>query len=68
MRVSGDPEPGAEVTVLDASGRFAGRGLYNPHSQIRVRLYTADDEPLDDAFFAQRGRGQHQQVTDQCLT
>jgi len=54
--VSGDPEPGAEVDVLDSIGGFVGRGLFNPHSQIRVRLYTAEDEPLDDAFFAARVR------------
>lgn len=53
-RVSGDPEPGAEVDVLDARGRFLGRGLFNPHSQIRVRLYTTVDEPLDAAFFTER--------------
>ncbi len=53
-RVTGDPEPGAEVDVLDSGGSFLGRGLFNPHSQIRVRLYTAVDEPLDSAFFARR--------------
>jgi 23S rRNA (cytosine1962-C5)-methyltransferase len=55
-RVVGDPEPGAEVDVEAADGSFLGRGLFNPHSQIRVRLYTADDEPLDAAFFAARVR------------
>ncbi len=55
-RVSGDPEPGAEVDVLDADGAFLGRGLFNPHSQIRVRLYTSEEEPLDGAFFAARVR------------
>jgi 23S rRNA (cytosine1962-C5)-methyltransferase len=55
-RLDGEPEPGAEVDVLSASGDFLGRGLYNPHSQIRVRLYTAEDEPLDAEFFAARVR------------
>jgi 23S rRNA (cytosine1962-C5)-methyltransferase len=55
-RVVGDPEPGAEVDVHGADGTFLGRGLFNPHSQIRVRLYTADDEPLDGTFFAARVR------------
>src|SRR5688500_3859027 len=55
-RVVGDPEPGAEVDVHGADGSFLGRGLFNPHSQIRVRLYTAEDEPLDGAFFAARVR------------
>jgi len=55
-RVAGDPQPGAEVDVLGADGTFLGRGLFNPHSQIRVRLYTVEDEPLDGAFFAARVR------------
>ncbi len=55
-RVTGHPEPGAEVDVLDADGAFLGRGLFNPHSQIRVRLYTSEDEPLDGPFFAARVR------------
>jgi 23S rRNA (cytosine1962-C5)-methyltransferase len=44
------------VDVLDAGGSFVARGLYNGRSQIRVRLYTRDPEPLDDAFFAARVR------------
>jgi 23S rRNA (cytosine1962-C5)-methyltransferase len=55
-RVVGDPAPGDEVDVIDADGSFLGRGLFNPHSQIRVRLYTVVDEPLDGAFFAARVR------------
>jgi 23S rRNA (cytosine1962-C5)-methyltransferase len=55
-RVTGDPPPGAEVDVLDADGGFLGRGLFNPASQIRVRLYTSEDEPLDGEFFAARVR------------
>ena len=55
-RVVGDPQPGTEVDVLDPQGELLGRGLYNPTSQIRVRLYTANDEPLDGAFFANRVR------------
>jgi len=54
--VAGDPTPGAEVDIFDSTGGFIGRGLFNPHSQIRVRLYTVEDEPLDDAFFAARVR------------
>ncbi len=55
-RVVGDPEPGAEVDVRDAEGAYLGRGLYNPKSQIRVRLYSSEDEQLDGAFFAERVR------------
>jgi 23S rRNA (cytosine1962-C5)-methyltransferase len=54
--VVGNPEAGADVDVLGPGGAFLGRGLFNPHSQIRVRLYTTEDEPLDAAFFARRVR------------
>ena len=42
--------------MLDASGAFVARGLFNGRSQIRVRLYARDPVPLDDAFFAERVR------------
>ncbi|HEY8487229.1 MAG TPA: class I SAM-dependent rRNA methyltransferase [Limnochordales bacterium] len=52
--VEGDPEPGAIVDVVTASGRFVGRGYFNPASQITVRLLTHQDEPVDRDFFARR--------------
>lgn len=33
-------EPGAEVDVADARGRFIGRGYYNPASKIAIRIFT----------------------------
>jgi 23S rRNA (cytosine1962-C5)-methyltransferase len=54
--VSGDPTDGAEVDIVTTDGTFVGRGLFNGRSQIRVRLYTAEPVPLDDAFFAGRIR------------
>lgn len=50
----GTPEDGDAVDVVTAGGDFIARGLFNSRSQIRVRLYTWRDEPLDDAFFAGR--------------
>lgn len=49
-------EPGGIVDVLAASGRFLGRGYYNPASQICVRLLTREREPIDGAFLASRLR------------
>ena len=49
-RVEGDPEPGGEVRVCSQEGQFIARGLFNPRSAIRVRLYRWLDEPIDDAF------------------
>src|SRR5690606_15766152 len=39
LRAPGDLTPGAEVRLLADDGEFIARGLFNPHSNIRVRLY-----------------------------
>jgi 23S rRNA (cytosine1962-C5)-methyltransferase len=51
-RVEGDPPPGAEVEVVSHEGQFIARGLFNPHSAIRVRLYRWDGGPIDESFLA----------------
>src|SRR5262245_46123455 len=53
-QVAGPLQPGDEVEVVTAEGRFIARGLYNPASAIRVRLYRWDDGPLDEAFWSGR--------------
>lgn len=53
-RVEGEAQPGAVVTLVDHDGRFVGRGMYNPRSQIPVRLLSRTDEPIDRAFFSAR--------------
>jgi len=52
--VQGNPQPGDEVDVVTAEGKPIARGLYNPGSAIRVRLYRWDDGPLDEAFWSSR--------------
>lgn len=49
-----DVEPGAVVTVLDAGGRFVGRGFFNPRPALCCRIVTWEDEALGAAFFARR--------------
>jgi 23S rRNA (cytosine1962-C5)-methyltransferase len=34
--------PGTPVEVEDKAGQFVGRGFYNPHSEIAVRLLSVD--------------------------
>jgi 23S rRNA (cytosine1962-C5)-methyltransferase len=51
-RVEGEPAPGEEVEVFSHERQFIARGLYNPHSAIRVRLYRWENEPLDEAFWS----------------
>lgn len=43
--------PGDIVSVVDAENAFLGRGYYNPHSEIAVRLLTFRNEGIDDRFF-----------------
>ena len=53
--VQGDPQPGDEVVLNSHEGEFIARGLFNPHSQIRVRLYAWDQaESLDREFWKAR--------------
>jgi len=49
-----DVEPGSVVTVLDAGGRFVGRGFFNPRPALCCRIVTWEDEALGAAFFARR--------------
>jgi 23S rRNA (cytosine1962-C5)-methyltransferase len=51
-RVEGEPGPGDEVEVVSFEGQPIARGLFNPHSAIRVRLYRWDGGPIDDDFLA----------------
>jgi 23S rRNA (cytosine1962-C5)-methyltransferase len=49
------PKPGSIVDIVDREGQFAGRGFYNGHSRIALRVLTQDpDEAVDEAFFARR--------------
>jgi 23S rRNA (cytosine1962-C5)-methyltransferase len=51
--VSGEPEAGAEVALVTEHGEFVARGLYNPLSNIQVRLYGWErDVPLDETFWS----------------
>jgi 23S rRNA (cytosine1962-C5)-methyltransferase len=52
--MDGSAEAGDVVSVTDHDGRFIGRGLWNPRSQIPVRLLTRKDEPVDAGFLRAR--------------
>jgi len=53
--VAEEPEkkPGI-VPVTDRRGKFLGRALYSPSSEIRLRLLTRADEPIDARWWANR--------------
>jgi 23S rRNA (cytosine1962-C5)-methyltransferase len=53
-KVEGDAETPHLCDVFDHQGRWLARGLYNPKSQIRVRVLTWTKEPVDQNFLARR--------------
>ena len=55
-RVDGSIESGATVDLLSSKKDFLARGFYSPNSQIRVRVWTYEDEVVDREFFRTRIR------------
>ena len=54
-RVDGNPKPGDQVRLVSNEGQFVAYGLFNPHSNIRVRLYSWDEErPFDASMIVER--------------
>jgi 23S rRNA (cytosine1962-C5)-methyltransferase len=47
-------EPGGVVTVVDAAGRFVGRGFFNPKPTLCCRILTWGDEAVDAALLRRR--------------
>ncbi len=54
--VEGNPASGSTVDLLSAEGHFLARASYSPASQIRARVWTFEDEPVDEEFFRKRIR------------
>lgn len=47
--------PGTVVDMVDREGRWVGRGFYNGHSRIGLRVLTTDpQETIDEEFFSRR--------------
>jgi 23S rRNA (cytosine1962-C5)-methyltransferase len=47
--------PGSVVDIHDRNGQWVGRGFYNGHSRIALRLLTArPDEAIDESFFSRK--------------
>jgi 23S rRNA (cytosine1962-C5)-methyltransferase len=48
------PKPGTIVDVVGVDGEFIGRGFYNGHSRIAVRILETDQNvPVDRLVLAQ---------------
>jgi 23S rRNA (cytosine1962-C5)-methyltransferase len=53
--ISGEPEPGETIAVVDSKGQFLAWGAYSPQSQIRARIWSWDEnQTIDTAFFKER--------------
>jgi 23S rRNA (cytosine1962-C5)-methyltransferase len=49
------PKPGSIVDIVGVDGDWIGRGFYNGHSRIALRILETDrDTPVDAAWFARR--------------
>ncbi len=49
------PKPGSIVDVVGVDGEWIGRGFYNGHSRIAVRILETDPAvPVDAAWFARK--------------
>ena len=51
-----EPASGSTVNLFSADGHFLARASYSPASQIRARVWTFADEPVDREFFRKRIR------------
>src|SRR5260370_6302782 len=46
---------GSVVDIVDRDDQWVGRGFYNGHSRIALRVLTTDpQEIIDDAYFTRR--------------
>lgn len=55
-RCEGDGTSAGTADIFDYKKNWLARGLYNPKTQLVVRLFTWEKEALDGAFFARRLR------------
>lgn len=53
-RVEGDPQLGETVDVFSHSGQWLAKAGYSPQSQIRARVWSFVNRPIDQAFFVEK--------------
>ena len=54
--VEGNPVSGGTVDLLSSDRQFLARASYSPISQIRARVWSFEDDPIDREFFRRRIR------------
>lgn len=50
-KIEGDPQGGDIIRIVNHSGHFLAQGLYNPLSQIRIRVISYSESEVDENFF-----------------
>jgi 23S rRNA (cytosine1962-C5)-methyltransferase len=53
-RIEGEEKVGGVADIFDSKKNWLARGLFNPNSQLRVRLLTWKKESIDQSFFSRR--------------
>jgi 23S rRNA (cytosine1962-C5)-methyltransferase len=53
-KVEGEPASGETVEVRSDAGERLALAAYSPQSQIRARVWSWSDEPIDASFFTRR--------------
>ncbi len=53
-RVEGRHEPGDVVKVVSHKGKVLGMAIYNPKSQIALRMMSLKEEAIDASFIYNR--------------
>ena len=61
------PKPGSIVEVLGVDGAWIGRGFYNGHSRIALRMLEADPDVAVDAAWFERKIGEAVQLRREIL-
>lgn len=56
QHVDEEPASGETMDLLSSDRQFLARAAYSPNSQIRARVWTFEDEPVDADFFRRRIR------------
>ena len=56
QNVADEPVSGGTVDVLSSNWQLLAQAAYSPNSQIRARVWTFDQEPVDQEFFRRRIR------------
>ncbi|NAW78654.1 methyltransferase domain-containing protein [Vibrio sp. V33_P6A3T137] len=65
-KVEGDPQLGETVDIYTHDGQWLAKSAYSPHSQIRARVWSFNNESIDNDFFIKRIQ-QAQKLRDELI-